>query len=96
VAGVPLAVEAGEIVPHGGEAQSRVQVTPLFDGSLATVAVNCAVVPTGTVAGLGATDTAIAGGVTVTVAEADAVLEAAAVAVIFTIRLLVREVVGAL
>jgi len=94
VAEFPLAVAAGEIVPHGGVAQSTAQVTPLFAGSLATVAVNCTAVPTGTVAGAGATDTAMGGGVTVTVAEAAAEPELTAVAVILTIRLLVKEVVG--
>lgn len=95
VTGVPLAVAAGEIVPHGGEPQSTAHVTPLFAGSLATVAVNCAVVPTGTVAGVGVTETVIGSGVTVAVAEADAALAVTEVALILTIRLLVNALVGA-
>jgi len=95
VAGVPLGVAAGEIVPHGGEAQSTFQLTPLFAGSLVTVAVNCALVPTGTVVGVGVTDTAIGGGVTVTVAEAAVEPAATAVAVILTSRLLVNALAGA-
>ena len=93
--GVPLAVATGEIMPQGGEAQSSAHVTPLLAGSLATVAVNCAVVPTGTVAGVGDTETVMGAGVTVTVADAEAELAATEVALIWIVRLLVNALAGA-
>jgi len=70
VVATPLAVAVGETVPQGVGEQDTVQVTPLFTGSLVTVAVNCAVSPACTVAVLGVTETAIAAG-TVIAAEFD-------------------------
>jgi hypothetical protein len=88
VVAAPLAVVAGETVPHGAAEHDTVQVTPLFAESLVTVAVNCAVVPAGTVAGFGATETVIVGTetVTVTVAEADFDASATEVAMIVTVK----------
>jgi hypothetical protein len=62
VVAAPLAVAVGETVPHGVGEQDTVQVTPLFAGSLMTVAVNCAVAPACTVPVFGVTETPIAGG----------------------------------
>jgi hypothetical protein len=45
VVATPLAVAAGDTEPHGGEAQSTFQLTPLLVGSLLTTAVICAVPP---------------------------------------------------
>ena len=87
--GDPLAVLAGATVPQAGEHEVpfwvRVQVTPPLLGSLATVAVNCCVALSATLAVVGATDTEIGGRVTVTVAEADLVLSATEVAVTVTV-----------
>ena len=58
---IPLAVAVGETVPQGVGEQDTVQVTPLFAGSLVTVAVNCAVAPACTVAVLGVTETVTLG-----------------------------------
>src|SRR2546429_9525227 len=73
----PLAVLAGLIVPQPGEQGVplcvSVQFAPLLLGSFVTVAVNCCVFVTLTLAVVGETDTAI-GGVTVTVAAADFVV----------------------
>jgi hypothetical protein len=57
--GAPLAVAVGESMPQGAAEHDTAQVTPWFAGSLLTVAVNCAVVPAVTVAGVGATETVI-------------------------------------
>jgi hypothetical protein len=81
-------------VPHGAGEHDTVHVTPLFAGSLVTVAVNFAVALACTVAVLGETETAIAAG-TVMVAEADAEVLAAEVAVMVTVKLLAGGVAGA-
>jgi hypothetical protein len=51
----PLAVVAGETVPHGAVGHETLQLTPMLVGSFVTVAENCAVVPIVTVAEEGAT-----------------------------------------
>src|SRR2546430_11037291 len=83
----PLAVFAGLIVPQPGEYGAplsfSVQFAPLLLGSFVTVAVNCCVFVTSTLAVVGETDTAI-GGVTVAVAVADFVASAADVATTLT------------
>ena len=83
----PLAVLAGVIVPHPGEHGIplcvSVQFTPLFLGSFVTVAVNCCVAFTLTLALDGETVTPI-GGATVTVAAANFVVSATEVAVTVT------------
>jgi hypothetical protein len=56
----PLAVAVGETVPHGDAEQVTVQVTPLFDESLVTVAVICAVAPACRVVTLAETEALIA------------------------------------
>ncbi|PYU51274.1 MAG: hypothetical protein DMG48_10540 [Acidobacteria bacterium] len=77
----------GLIVPQPGEQGVplcvSVQFTPLLLGSFVTVAVNCCVFVTSTLAVVGETDTAI-GGVTVAVAVADFVASAADVATTLT------------
>ena len=75
-------------MPHGDAEHDTVQVTPSLAESLVTVAVNCAVVPAGTVAEFGATETVIVGKVTVTVMVAEANFDASAteVAVIVTVK----------
>ena len=74
MAGLPLAVIAGAIVPQLGEHTAppcvSVQLTPLLLGSFVTVAVNCCVPVTATLAVPGETDTPTPV-VTVTVAVAD-------------------------
>ena len=96
--GVPLAELVDEIVPHAGEHAVppcvSVHVTPVFAGSLVTVAVNLAVAPACTVAVLGATETAIPG--ITTVAKDDTEVLATEVAVIVTVKLLAGGVTGAL
>jgi hypothetical protein len=84
----------GETVPQAAAEHDTVQVTPLFAGSLATVAVNFAVAPACTVAVLGETETAIPTA-TLMVAEADAELLATEVAVMVTVMLLEGGGVGA-
>lgn len=88
VAGAPLAVVAGVIVPQPGEQAVppcvRVHVTPRLRASLVTVAVKFCVPFTGTFAVPGDTATAMAG--TVIVAEADFVVSAADVATMRTVR----------
>lgn len=90
MAGLPLNVAAGAIVPqpgeHGAPACARVQVTPRLPASLLTVAVKFCVPLTGTLALLGETATVMAG--TVIVAEPDLVVSAAEVAVMVTVRVL--------
>ena len=87
VAGLPLGVVAGAMVPqpgeHGVPLSVSIQFTPLLLGSFVTVAVNCWVAFTLTLAVVGATETAIAGE-TVTVAAADFVASAADTAVTVT------------
>jgi len=46
----PLAVEFGETLPHGAAEQETVHVTPTFAESFMTIAANCAVAPSSTVA----------------------------------------------
>jgi hypothetical protein len=82
VVAAPLAVAVGETVPHGAGEHDTVQVTPLFVGSLVTVAVNGAVAPTSTVAEVGATETVVPG--TVTLAELDTEVSATGLAVTTT------------
>ena len=61
--GAPLSVVAGETLPHTlVTEQVTVQLTPLLEGSLATVAVNCTVAPACTVAELCERETIMAGG----------------------------------
>ena len=95
--GVPLAELVDEIVPHTAEHAVppcvSVQLTPLFAGSLVTVAVNCCVRFTGSRAPAGAIDTAVRG--TVTLAAADAEGLETEVAVTVTVKLLAGGVVGA-
>jgi hypothetical protein len=81
-------------VPHGAAEHDTDQMTPLFVGSLVTVAVNCAVALASTLAVPGETDTAIAAG-TVMVAEAAAEALATEVAVMVTVKLAAGGVVGA-
>jgi uncharacterized membrane protein YjjB (DUF3815 family) len=89
----PLAELVGETDPHGAVEQVTVQVTPLFPGSLATVAVKEAVLPNSTVALPGATETVIAK--TLIVLVPVFVESAAEVAVIVTVRSLGGGVDGA-
>ena len=83
----PLGVLAGVIVPHPGEHGIplcvSVQFTPLLLGSFVTVAVNCCVAFTLTLALDGETVTPI-GGATETVAAANFVVSATEVAVTVT------------
>jgi hypothetical protein len=88
----PLAVVVGEIVPHCAAEHETAQETPLVAGSLATLAVNCEVVPTSTGSTVAVTVTVIGGTVTAIVAEADFEESATAVAVMVT----VKPAVGAL
>ena len=59
VTGRPLRLEEGETVPHGAVEQVTLQVTPAKLRSLITVAENCAVALTCTVADAGEIATAI-------------------------------------
>jgi len=65
VAGAPLAVFVGLMVPQTGEQVTpfccRLQVTPWLVPSFVTVAVTCCVIVKGTVAGLGDAETWIGG-----------------------------------
>ena len=87
VAAVPLGVVAGAMVPQPGEHPVplcvSVQLTPLLPASFVTVAVNCCVPVTGTLAVAGETETAM-GGVMVIVAAADFVVSATETAVTVT------------
>ena len=58
----PLAVPAGETVPHGAEGQDTDQLTPIFVESLLTVAVICVVPPACRFVITAETDTLIGGG----------------------------------
>jgi hypothetical protein len=60
--GIPLCVVAGEIVPHCAAEQDTLQTTPPLLASFDTIPVRRAVEPVGTVAVVGETDTAVAGG----------------------------------
>jgi len=57
----PLAVVVGETVPHGAAEHETLHATPLAPESRVTVAVNGAVVPAGTIAVGGTTDTVTGG-----------------------------------
>jgi hypothetical protein len=93
VVAIPLAVAAGKTDPQGAAGHVTTQVTPLFAGSLVTVAVNFAVAPASTVAVLGVTETT-GPGIT-TVAKPDAEVLATEAAVMVTVKSLVGGVVGA-
>ena len=60
--GVPLAVEAGDTLPHGPVGHDTDQLTPLPVESLLTVAVKLAVPPASTVAEVSESDTLTGGG----------------------------------
>ena len=60
--GVPLAVEAGDTLPHGPVGHDKDQLTPLSVESLLTVAVKLAVPPASTVAEVAESDTLTGGG----------------------------------
>ncbi len=87
--GAPLAVMGGAIVPQPGEhavpACVKVQATPLLMTSFATVAMNCCVAFTATLAVVGETETVIP--TTVAVAVANLVVSVTEVAVIVTMGL---------
>jgi hypothetical protein len=86
VVAAPLAVAAGDTVPQGAVEHDTVQVTPLFDESLATVALIFRDWPCSTVCAVdGETDTERA--MTATEPGADLVLSATEVAVTVTDRL---------
>jgi hypothetical protein len=90
VIGVPEALAFADISPHNPSLHSELssfQVTPLFAGSLVTVAVNACISPTGTFAVLGFTVTVIgaAAVVTVIVAVPDFVPSVTEVAVSVTV-----------
>ena len=95
--GDPLAVLAGATVPQVGEHEVpfwvSVQVTPALLGSLATVAVNCCVALSATLAVVGETEAEVAE--TVTVADIDFVGSVTDVAVTVTDKLLAGGVAGA-
>ena len=83
--GAPLAVAAGEALPHGAAEHETLHVTPLFAPSLVTIPVNVAVAPASTVAWVGATETVIAGTVIVTAADFVASVTEVAVSVAVTL-----------
>ena len=93
----PLAVVESESHPQAGEQTTppcvRVHATPCFFGSYPTVAANFCVVPPGSKALTGVTETLIAG--TVIVAEPEAAPSATDVAVTVTVRSLGGNVAGA-
>jgi hypothetical protein len=84
VVAAPLAVALGKTVPHGAAEHDTVQVTPLFVGSLVTVAVSWAVPPASTMSVLWVTETVVSA--IVTVAEFDTELLATEAAVIKTVK----------
>lgn len=86
----PLAVVNGEIAPHWAAVHETDQVTPLFAGSLDTVAVTCEVVPTCIRPTVDATEIVMA--LTMIVAKADFDVSETELAVIVT----VKSPVGAL
>jgi len=93
-----VAVVAGETLPHVGEHGIpfclSVQLTlGVAEGSFMTVAVNVVELPAFTVAVVGATETVIAG--TVTVEEPDFDVSATEAAVTVTVRLLAGALAGA-
>ena len=79
----PLAVCAGEIVPHGASLQVIVHEAPALAKSFMTVAVKACVPPTLSAADAGLTETEIA----FTVTEAEAVLVASITEVAVTLTL---------
>ena len=93
VVAAPLAVAVGETLPQGAAGQDTVQVTPLWVGSLATVATSGVVPFAITVAVAGATVITTAG--TVTIIVAAFVLSVAEVAVRVRLKSLAGGVVGA-
>jgi hypothetical protein len=94
VIATPLAVVAGETVPHGAVEQETVHLTPAFAGSLVTVAVKFPVLLGWTVAEFGDTDTVTAG--IVTVADPDFDISSTEVAVMVTFMSLAGGLAGAL
>jgi len=87
VVAIPLNVVVGETEPHddgGVVGQDTAHVTPLFPGSLVTVAVNCAVVLIGTVVAVWVMETVVPG--TVMVAEVKSAGFATEAAVRFTVK----------
>ena len=80
-------------MPHGAAEHDTDQMTPLFVGSLVTVAVNFAVALASTLAVPGVTETAIAG-ITM-VAKADAEVLVTEVAVMVTVKSAAGGVLGA-
>ena len=90
---VPLAVAVGETEPHGPGEHDTVQETPIFVGSLVSVAVICDVVPIGTVVGFAVTVTAVPRTVTVTKFDTEGL--AREVAVMVTVWSLAGGVLGA-
>jgi hypothetical protein len=62
VVGTPLAVAVGETEPHVAPLQVMLQVTPLPDGSLLTIAVNCVAACGGTVKAACDSETLMTGG----------------------------------
>jgi len=93
VVGIPFSVVVGETDPHGAVGHETVQVTPLFAGSYAIVAVNCSVVFTGTVV-LATLIVTVSEGMLIT-AVADAELLATEVAVMVTFKPSGRMLLGA-
>jgi hypothetical protein len=81
VVAAPLAVPVGKTEPHGVGEHDTVQLTPLFAGSLLTVAVNCAVAAACTDAEFGVTTTETPGIVMVTEPDTVGSLTEAAVTV---------------
>jgi len=95
VVAAPLAVVVGEILPQGAGEHDTLQLTPLWLGSLLTVAtIFGTTVPACTDETSTVTETLIEGTVIVTVA--DFVASARDVAVTVTVRSLAGAVVGAL
>lgn len=90
----PLAVAAGETVPHGGVSHATVQVTPLLVGSLVTLATICTMLPAGTSAALTESIETVVPG-TVKFTPNIAVGSATDVAMTDTARFPVGNVVGA-
>jgi len=95
VVATPFSVAAGEIVPHGPGSHDRVQVTPLFDGSLATLATNWDAPPACTSVVLcESIETVVPG--TTKLTPLAAVVSATEVAVTTTLKSPVGRAVGAL
>jgi hypothetical protein len=88
VVATPLAVVSGEIVPHWAAEHETDQVTPLFAGSLDTVAVTCEVAATCIRPTVDVTEIMIGriAALTVIVAEADFDVSETELAVILTVK----------